>query len=122
MTEFAAAVLVIATFLFVGYPLLKPLPESEDAIEQEVARLRRAKAGGKLACHRCGYNYVEGDRFCQSCGAKLGMAKGSEGGGELSKKVKRSGEKLTCGRCGASYNQGDRFCESCGSKLDRRSK
>jgi hypothetical protein len=72
MIAFWAFLLIIATLVFVGYPLLRSLPESEATIEEEVARLRReAGRGRRLACPKCGASYGPGDKFCHRCGSKL---------------------------------------------------
>lgn len=77
MIVFWAFLLIIATLVFVGYPLLKSLPDSEAAIEEEVARLRRkAGRGKKLACPKCDANYEPGDKFCYRCGSKLDIRRG----------------------------------------------
>jgi hypothetical protein len=72
MIAFWTFLLIVATLVFVGYPLFKSLPESEADIEEEVARLRR-KTGRdrKLACLKCGASYGPGDKFCHRCGSKL---------------------------------------------------
>jgi len=80
MIIFLAFLLIVATLIFVGYPLVRPLlgPESEASIEEEVARLRReTRRSTKLACYKCGASYNRpGDKFCHYCGSKLDIPRG----------------------------------------------
>ena len=52
----------------------------------------------QCACPTCGYHNLEGVKFCQQCGAKLGVS--------------------NCQRCGAALAPGTRFCGECGAKQE----
>lgn len=52
----------------------------------------------QCACPACGYHNLEGVKFCQQCGAKLGVS--------------------NCQRCGAALVPGTRFCGECGAKQE----
>ncbi len=49
-----------------------------------------------MECTRCGSGNREGVRFCESCGAELGIA---------------------CAACGAALRSGTRFCGACGHQV-----
>jgi hypothetical protein len=75
-----------------------PRPASDDAIEREVARLRRAAAKeGVLVCPQCGMPYAAEDVFCAKCGASL--------------------RGVRCPSCGKRAAVGDKFCRQCGTAL-----
>lgn len=73
---------------------LKKAQEDKDAQEQA----KRAEEE-KSTCPSCGMHNPEGVKFCQECGAKLGIS------------------KLFCTNCGVEQPAGTRFCGECGSKL-----
>lgn len=75
-----------------------PRPETDDAIEREVARLRRAAAQeDALTCPQCGAPYAAEDVFCAKCGTSLRGAR--------------------CPTCGTRAPVGDKFCRQCGTAL-----
>jgi class 3 adenylate cyclase/tetratricopeptide (TPR) repeat protein len=51
-----------------------------------------------VRCSTCGAEGIAGKRFCEDCGAPLG---------------------LTCASCGATIGVGKRFCGDCGTPVDR---
>ena len=53
-----------------------------------------------MRCSRCGANVVEGDRFCENCGAPVAVQAGSG-----------------CPGCGQQSEPGMRFCQQCGAEL-----
>ena len=53
-----------------------------------------------MRCSRCGANVVEGDRFCENCGAPVAVQAGS-----------------ACPVCGQQSEPGMRFCQQCGAEL-----
>lgn len=75
-----------------------PRAETDDTIEREVARLRRAsKKEDARMCPQCGAPYAAEDVFCTKCGAALRGAR--------------------CPSCGARAAIGDKFCRQCGTAL-----
>lgn len=72
----------------------------DDAVEREIARLRRAAAPaerGALKCGKCGTPHAAEDVFCAKCGASLRGAR--------------------CPSCGKRAAVGDKFCSKCGKTL-----
>lgn len=53
-----------------------------------------------MRCSRCGANVVEGDRFCENCGAPVAVQAGP-----------------VCPVCGQQPEPGMRFCQQCGAEL-----
>ena len=53
-----------------------------------------------MRCSRCGANVVEGDRFCENCGAPVAVQAGPG-----------------CPVCGQQSEPGMRFCQQCGAEL-----
>lgn len=53
-----------------------------------------------MRCSRCGANVVEGDRFCENCGAPVAVQAGP-----------------VCPVCGQQSEPGVRFCQQCGAEL-----
>jgi len=71
-----------------------------DAVEREIARLRRAAAHaerGALKCGKCGTPHAAEDVFCAKCGASL--------------------RGTRCPACGKRAALGDKFCSKCGKTL-----
>lgn len=54
-------------------------------------------AAQQCTCPSCGFRNPEGVKFCQECGAKLGVIS-------------------VCPSCGAKLTQGIRFCGECGAR------
>ena len=52
----------------------------------------------QCVCPECGYRNLEGVKFCQQCGAKLGLS--------------------NCKKCGAALTPGTQFCGECGTKQE----
>ena len=52
----------------------------------------------QCVCPECGYRNLEGVKFCQQCGAKLGLS--------------------NCKKCGAVLTPGTQFCGECGTKQE----
>ncbi|MEW5721387.1 MAG: zinc-ribbon domain-containing protein [Chloroflexota bacterium] len=70
----------------------------DDAVEREIARLRRGAAtNGVLKCPKCGTPHVAEDVFCAKCGASL--------------------RGTRCPACGKRAAVGDKFCGKCGKPL-----
>ena len=65
---------------------------------QEAEAAAKAAADA-LRCPSCGWDNVEGTRFCQECGSPLGAA-----------------PKAHCTSCGAELAAGTRFCGACGAR------
>ena len=75
-----------------------PRVRDDDAVEREIARLRRgAAANGALKCFKCGTPHATEDVFCAKCGASLRGAR--------------------CPSCGKRAAVGDKFCAKCGKTL-----
>lgn len=77
-------------------PRAHPAPD-DDAVEREIARLRRAKTNGALKCPQCGTAHSAEDVFCAKCGTSLRGAR--------------------CPACGSRAAVGDKFCSKCGKPL-----
>ncbi len=73
---------------------LKTAQAEKERKEQEEQRLEE-----QCTCTACGYRNPEGVKFCQECGAKLGV-------------------NTLCPLCGAKLTPGVRFCGECGAKLE----
>ena len=71
----------------------------DDAIEREIARLRRATtpSNDSLKCAKCGTPHTTEDVFCAKCGASL--------------------RGVRCPSCGKRAAVGDKFCSKCGKAL-----
>jgi hypothetical protein len=70
----------------------------DDAVEREIARLRRGAAtNGALKCSKCGTAHAADDVFCAKCGASL--------------------RGVRCSSCGKRAAVGDKFCSKCGKLL-----
>lgn len=67
-------------------------------IEKEQKEQEKQLTKEQCTCLECGYLNIEGTKFCQECGAKLGAA--------------------TCQKCGAYLVPGTRFCGECGAKME----
>ncbi len=75
-----------------------PRADTEDAIEREIARWRRASASeGALQCPQCGATHTAADAFCARCGSAL--------------------RSVRCPACGKTAAAQDRFCSRCGKEL-----
>lgn len=70
---------------------------SEDSIEREVVRLRRAPTNASLVCPKCETPYAADDVFCAKCGTSL--------------------RGVRCPTCGRRTSLGDRFCAQCGAAI-----
>lgn len=70
---------------------------SDEMIEREVVRLRRASTNVSLACPKCGTPHAADDVFCAKCGTSL---KGTR-----------------CPSCGRRASLGDKFCGKCGATI-----
>lgn len=70
---------------------------AEEAIEQQVGRLRRAAMPGSMKCPKCGTAHAAEDVFCAKCGASL--------------------RGVRCPSCGKRAALGDKFCAKCGKTL-----
>jgi hypothetical protein len=72
----------------------------DDAVEQEIARLRRhaAATNGALKCPKCGTPHTAEDVFCAKCGVSL--------------------RGTRCPSCGKRAAVGDKFCSKCGKLLN----
>ncbi len=73
------------------------------ALNEEKKAQEDAKAASeaKNRCPNCDYQNPEGTKFCQECGAKLGLP-----------------AKAHCTGCGAELAPGTRFCGECGAKQE----
>lgn len=74
------------------------LKEAKGEAEARAKAEKEALAG--RTCPQCGHENPEGVKFCQECGAKLGV-KGT-----------------SCPSCGAQNPSGVKFCQECGAKLE----
>jgi hypothetical protein len=73
---------------------------SDESIENEVARLRRASANASTNCPKCGTPHLADDVFCAKCGASL--------------------RGVRCPSCGKRAALGDKFCSKCGATIELR--
>lgn len=71
------------------------------AAQKEKEQKERAQqiAEAQVTCPSCGFRNPDGVKFCQECGAKLGV-------------------NLTCPSCGVAVVPGVRFCGACGARLE----
>lgn len=71
------------------------------AAQGEKAQKDKAQqmADAQFTCPSCGFRNPDGVKFCQECGAKLGV-------------------NLQCPSCGAAITPGVRFCGECGARLE----
>jgi RNA polymerase subunit RPABC4/transcription elongation factor Spt4 len=114
---------------------LKVKKEELDKAKQADEEKKRLEAE-KLAvrtCPDCGELNSEGTKFCQNCGAKLGMQKPSQNicskcGAVNDPESKFCGEcganiavvqnaEIKCRGCGTVQPAGTKFCNQCGSRL-----
>ncbi len=70
---------------------------TDEVIEREVGRLRRASVAGSTHCPKCGTPHAPEDVFCAKCGASL--------------------RGVRCPACGKRAALGDKFCSKCGSPI-----
>lgn len=66
---------------------------------KEARELAEKEKEEKETCPECGFRNPDGVKFCQECGAKLGIR-----------------PKNLCKKCGAELSAGTRFCGECGFK------
>lgn len=92
----AVAILQELDHVIGAKPRARPARDDE-AIEREIARLRRAKTNSALKCPQCGAVQSPDDVFCARCGASLRGAR--------------------CPACGNRAAIGDKFCSKCGQAL-----
>ena len=70
----------------------------DEAIEREIARLRRSTAtNASMKCPKCGTLHTAEDVFCAKCGTSL--------------------RGVRCPSCGKRAAVGDQFCSKCGKTL-----
>lgn len=70
---------------------------TDEVIEREVGRLRRALVAGSTSCPKCGTPHAPEDVFCAKCGVSL--------------------RGVRCPSCGKRAAVGDKFCSKCGSPI-----
>ncbi len=70
---------------------------TDEVIEREVGRLRRASVASSTQCPKCGTPHAPEDVFCAKCGASL--------------------RGVRCPACGKRAALGDKFCSKCGSPI-----
>ncbi|HEY6806161.1 MAG TPA: SPFH domain-containing protein [Pyrinomonadaceae bacterium] len=66
--------------------------------------MRQPKSSGGVACPKCGSNNSPDAKFCNDCGAKLGVEK----------------QTVPCVKCGAALQPGTKFCNECGAKQEKQ--
>ena len=72
-----------------------------DLLEEKERHEREEKERiAKLTCFACKTVNVDGSKFCESCGARLGVP-----------------PRELCGACGTMNRLGMKFCGECGNKL-----
>ena len=102
------------------------LAEAQGAAKEKEAAEKAALAG--RTCPQCGHQNPEGTKFCQECGAKVGMQNNCPACGQENpagvKFCQECGNKLqadapeNCRSCGMNNPPGTRFCGGCGERLD----
>ncbi len=70
---------------------------SDEAIEEEIGRLRRAGKTASTKCSKCGTPHAPEDVFCAKCGGAL--------------------RGVRCPTCGRRAAPGDQFCGKCGAVI-----
>lgn len=70
----------------------------EAQAKKDAKEAAKRAADDACTCPQCGNLNPEGVKFCQECGARLGLTK--------------------CSKCGAVLNPGSRFCGECGAKQE----
>ena len=99
-----------------GGPEYAGLAAAVDAIDADIAALKQREADAlaekerrdkeekeriaKLTCFSCKTVNVDGSKFCESCGAKLGVP-----------------PREYCASCGTMNRPNMKFCGECGKKL-----
>jgi len=58
-------------------------------------------AGEKTKCEKCGAEFLDGARFCSSCGTPAEAEAAARG-------------ESSCGKCGKALAEGQKFCSACG--------
>ena len=61
-------------------------------------------------CSSCGYQVMEGEKFCEKCGTPIRI----NGGGNTTRKKVYEGTIHKCPNCGNSVRSFDLLCSSCG--------
>ena len=79
--------------------------KAKTALEQAQAAKKAEEEAAEIAkesrtCPSCGEINPEGVKFCQECGAKLGVP-----------------AKAACSKCGFQNDPGTKFCGECGNRL-----
>lgn len=78
------------------------LRQQEAALKEEKERLEKEEKEriAKLTCFKCRAVSPEGSKFCEECGAQLGVP-----------------PREYCNACGTMNQPGLKFCGECGAKL-----
>lgn len=104
------------------------LKEAKGEMEARENAEKEALAG--RTCPQCGHENPEGTKFCQECGAKLGMQgtacpscgtvnpNGIKFCQECGTRLEASPAPAICPDCGMENPAGTRFCGGCGSRLE----
>ncbi len=74
----------------------KAILASEPAKKYEPAAQQEQWVQQKVACPKCGYQVLPGQRFCGGCGSSL---------------------ESYCARCGVAITAPSKFCGNCGARL-----
>lgn len=62
----------------------------------------KGESGATTPCPKCGAANAGGVKFCNECGAKLGV------------------DQVPCVKCGAQLQAGSKFCPECGTKQEKQ--
>jgi hypothetical protein len=89
-------------------------PKSAEEIESD-GEISGGSGTAVAVCGRCGVRLPSGSRFCNLCGAAIGVPSPT-GMAEDGVGADLARARL-CGRCGASMGADKRFCTQCGAPL-----
>jgi membrane protease subunit (stomatin/prohibitin family) len=95
----AAAGVGLGAGLGMGWTMVDAMRQGQPS-----AQPAQAQSAPMVACPKCGTANPQTNKFCSSCGAKLGMV------------------TVACPKCGAQVPEGTKFCPECGAPVSATKK